>query len=336
MRAHLPTLLAPLAVTLLAACGSEGPKPDPAYYVTLRYCSASALASCTAENQNGRDDLTESQRQILESAAEKIEQVVTAGLVPGRTRDRGGPLTCYKDAAPGSAGVTMDETVHGLVVLVMVDDMSSSGILAASGPCIVRGSNGLPLVAVMRLNGSSSTSIATLTTDGRLYNVVLHELFHTLGFGTLWGPEDKKLLGGSDSDPRYTGRNALEQAKTANSTPDSEVQSWASVPVEREGGAGTMLSHWRQSVFSNYSSSSAPWELMTGRIAPQGIDEPLSATTLGAIRDLGYHVDFGLADDFTIPNPDLTASMAALRAPVEGELTLGDDVLRLPISRTDD
>ena len=65
------------------------------------------------------------------------------------------------------------------------------------------------------------------------------------------------------------------------------------VPVENVGtvGDGTRDSHWRESVFDH--------EIMTGFI--DRTSNPLSATTVGSLQDLGYVVDVTKADPFAIP-----------------------------------
>src|SRR5690606_3350133 len=62
------------------------------------------------------------------------------------------------------------------------------------------------------------------------------------------------------------------------------------VPVEDQGGSGTRLSHWRESVFGA--------EVMTGWINA-GFN-PLSAITIAALRDMGYGVTLDVADPFTV------------------------------------
>jgi hypothetical protein len=95
--------------------------------------------------------------------------------------------------------------------------------------------------------------------------------------------------------------------------------------VEAGGGAGTALSHWRESVFKN--------ELMTGWIS--GTTQPLSATTIGSLADLGYSVSLSQADPFNIT----TASN--LRALVSGEteepaVFVGGDTRATPPVPVDD
>ena len=64
------------------------------------------------------------------------------------------------------------------------------------------------------------------------------------------------------------------------------------VPVENTGGAGTVDSHWRESVFTT--------EIMTGFVSPVGTPNPLSRITLASLADMGYDVNYGAADSFRL------------------------------------
>jgi len=88
------------------------------------------------------------------------------------------------------------------------------------------------------------------------------------------------------------------------------------VPVENTGGAGTRDAHWRETVFKH--------ELMTGYIN-SGVN-PLSATTIGSLQDMGYVVNVGAADPFNLSTALRAGALAA-----EGDvLFLGNDIRTEP------
>src|SRR5204863_4051211 len=133
--------------------------------------------------------------------------------------------------------------------------------------------------------------MASMVSSGLLYSVVLHEMGHILGIGTLWS--DFGLLSGAGtSNPIFTGANATAQYNQIFGT------SARGVPVEATGGQGTADSHWRETVFTN--------ELMTGWAGP-GTNLPLSRVTVGSLADLGYTVNYAAADPFTPSSSGLTA-----------------------------
>ncbi len=202
----------------------------------------------------------------------------------------------------------MNETVPGLVIFATIAVIDGPGsVLGQAGPCIVRDDSGfLPAMGIMKFDVAD---LATLETSGRLNDVILHEMGHVLGFGTMWNfdpfpgvqPANALLTGEGGGDPFFNGpatRSAFLAAvapgRTFTGTP---------VPVENSGGPGTRDSHWREAIFSN--------ELMTGFISPTGIPNPLSAFSAASFRDLGYVVNDAPADAFSFlaflrAGPDLT------------------------------
>jgi len=60
------------------------------------------------------------------------------------------------------------------------------------------------------------------------------------------------------------------------------------VPLEDSGGSGTAGSHWDEATFAPTGQQMSN-ELMTGYFV-QGETTLISDTTIGALADLGYHV----------------------------------------------
>jgi hypothetical protein len=153
----------------------------------------------------------------------------------------------------------------------------------------VRSTNDLPIVGLMEFD---SADLAEITALGLLQDVIMHEMLHVIGIGSIW--EDKALLvGAGTSDPRYTGA----QARAACQAVGGASACATSVPVANVGGPGSADSHWRESTFNA--------ELMTSD-AENGV-MPLSSITIGGLADLGYTVNTAPFDNYTIG--------VALRAP---------------------
>jgi hypothetical protein len=219
---------------------------------------------------------------------------------------------------PGGACLTgqpaMNETVDDLVIFAEVTTIDGPGkILGQSGPCVVR-TTGIPFPAVSIMQFDVA-DLANLEASGMLQEVILHEMMHALGFGTIW--LQRGLLSGAGSvDPFFTGSNAI----TAFNSIGGLAYVGNKVPVENTGGAGTRDSHWRETVFKN--------ELMTGFINT-GVN-PLSVVTASQFHDLGYVVNLNAADPFTI-SPPFTAPSVSARPPI----VLEDDVWRGPLFEID-
>jgi len=174
------------------------------------------------------------------------------------------------------------EVINALVIEASGKDIDGEGnILGQSSPTVVL-PNGLPAKGFMEFDTSD---LAEMENDGTLGSVILHEMGHVLGIGSIW--RDKHdLVGARTANPRFVGRQAdAEWVKLSALAPRS-------LPVENHGGAGTRNSHWRETVFGN--------ELMTGFLS--GDAQPLSRLTIASLADLGYEVDFSAADPFILPS----------------------------------
>ena len=185
------------------------------------------------------------------------------------------------------------ETVPGIVIFAQVTPIDGAGgILGSAGPCLVRNGTWLPIVGAMQFD---SADMDAMVGGGLLNGVVLHEMMHTLGFGTIWGPGlQNEVASPTGADPRYIG-TVGESAYAGLGAADAP----SGVPVENTGGSGTKGSHWRESVFHS--------ELMTGWA--DGAMQ-LSRVTIGALKDFGYDVDLNKADSFSLSS-SLVASLRA-------------------------
>ncbi len=129
---------------------------------------------------------------------------------------------------------------------------------------------------------------------GFLDEVIVHEMGHVLGIGTIWSTLDL-LQGAGTDDPYFTGAAALQAFLDVGGA----VYAGNPVPVANTGGAGTRDAHWRESVFDN--------ELMTGFLNG-GVANPLSVVSIASLEDLGYVVDLGAADAYALPPPGVAAA----------------------------
>jgi len=224
-------------------------------------------------------------RAAFENAAARWERVITGDLRDVEANVPAG--SCLEDN-PGFQG-----TVDDLLIVADVAYIDGEGnVLGSAGPCYVRGGSGqpdyfLPYFGVMRFD---SADLDRMKRNGTLEAVILHEMGHVLGIGTLWeaGPFDflnHEAASCQDSNEvTYDGARALDAYHALGAVGE--------VPVENGGGAGTKCGHWREATFDT--------ELMTGWL--DGASAPLSRVTVGALDDLGYRVDYGQADAYVLPS----------------------------------
>ena len=205
--------------------------------------------------------LTSTQQAIVRDAAARWEQIVVGDL----------PNEIY-------AGRIVDD----LAIDVSARPIDGpGGILGGAAPDRFRPGTLLPYHGTIQFD---SVDLARLEANGTLRDVILHEMGHVLGIGTIW--QGLGLLAGANTnDPQFLGAQAT--AEYAALTGHAET----SVPVANTGGAGTRGGHWRESVFTN--------ELMTGYVGP-GQDMPLSRVTVASLADLGYQVNLAAADPYQL------------------------------------
>jgi hypothetical protein len=262
-------------LVLLSACNdSTGPggTPSAGFTITVRYVDRTPPASAVVGAFN--------------QAAAKWRTIIVDSVGSVQVRLAAG--------ACDSSQPAINEQVKDLLILVHVraisDTVPGQSILGESGPCLVRDPGNIPVLGVMSLN---STTLTSLAGSGLLNDVVKHELGHLLGFGTVWDL-DRLLRDSTTNNPWFSGAEAQAAFRSADPSYSDKI-----VPVEAGGGAGTTLSHWRESVMTN--------ELMTGFIDNPG-PNPLSAITIESMADLGYTVDVSQAEPWPTPGNAMTAA----------------------------
>jgi len=231
-----------------------------------------------------------------------------------------GELTDVNQTLPANSCGDNPETqgpFDDLTIFATIEEIDGEdGILGQAGPCFVRVPGDLTVIGRMTFDVAD---MLALEAEGSLQSVILHEMGHVLGFGTLWAsaglledPADPMNPGAAD--PHFTGAQALAAFDAAGGT----TYTGAKVPVMDVGGAGTINSHWRDQVFDP--------EIMTGFLN-SGVN-PLSAISVRSLQDLGYVVSATGADAFTL---DPTFRIAGQR---RGRRMI-NDIISDPIRRID-
>jgi hypothetical protein len=205
------------------------------------------------------EGLTASQENIFRQAAARWSQVIVGDL----------PSATFQ-------GVTVDDL---LIRASSVPIDGVSGILGQAAPDAFRG-NQIPYHGFMEFD---TADMASMEANGTLMAVVMHEMGHVLGVGTIWSSLGL-ISGRGTTNPTFTGAQATAAYNQIFSTNVSGV------PVENTGGGGTRDAHWRESILKN--------ELMTGWTGP-GTIMPLSRVTVASLADMGYTVNLAMADPYT-------------------------------------
>ena len=219
----------------------------------------------------------------------------------------------------GCRDITTDERIHTVDELLIVASVREidgrSGTLASAGFCGIRNDGTrLPFMGAMRFDVDD---MERLEENGDMEEVILHEMGHVLGIGTLWRTFDllvnPSLAVTGSPDTHFSGALAIAAFDEAGGT----HYQGAKVPVENRAGPGSGDSHWRESVLDH--------ELMTP-YQNGGVADPLSAITIQSLADLGYKVNPALAEPYLLPGVAAVAEPDPTR-----KIEYGDDILRGPI-----
>ncbi len=234
---------------------------------------------------------------------------------------------CVSSGEPDLSGQIVDD----LLILVTADPDSDGvgGGLAAAGPGLIINSSNPE---------GSFTRVGCVFIDPadannpQLTSIILHELGHVFGIGTLWEtfsalgnpqlinftPANGCDTGSFSTLPTYTAPEAKGEFGALGGT--------GNIPVEEAGGPGTRCSHWNEETFDN--------ELMTGFLNG-GEDNPLSRMTIASLEDLGYQVDRTKAEPYSLPSLLAPSTQKELHADWEVVLpprvivTIDGSVIRL-------
>jgi hypothetical protein len=223
--------------------------------------------------------MTTTQRAAFTTAAARWATVVT-GDVPDVAG--GIPAGSCGDDSPA-----MDQNFDDLVIFAAIEEIDGPGSILGSAGWCYRRTGGLPIMGLMRFDEADMNG---LEANGSLNAVILHEMGHVMGIGTLWsqlGLLKNPSSGASVLDTYFSGANGIAGFDAIGGTGYTGGQK---VPVENTGGPGTANGHWRESVLGK--------ELMTGYL--NSGSNPLSVLTVRSLTDLGYLVNVAAADAYTL------------------------------------
>lgn len=198
----------------------------------------------------------------------------------------------------GEAAIT--GVIDDLLIIAIIADIDGPGkILGAAFPSIIRTNSELTAIGCMVFD---QADLLSLEAEGTISNVILHEMGHVLGIGSLWQPitgfNSRNLLEYRTSGFMQicnTAASFSQRPSFKGSFANQEFEALGGqgqTPVEDRYGAGTQCSHWNEGIFQN--------ELMTG-FSHQGA-MPLSRLSIASLADLGYEVDFSQADAYSLPS----------------------------------
>ncbi len=250
-------------VSFCLACGSDGTTDPP------------PSGSGPQIDVRYINTLTPSQQNAVSAAADKWMRALSKDL--GDFRFKSAAAACFPDEP------AIDETHHNLLLFVSAGEVDGpGGTFALTTICGVSSRDTLPVLSRVRLDRADLDSMEA---RGILQSIIMHEMGHALGFspGTY---VVKGLSAGGTDDPVFDGLTARSEF--------AKHGAWYTgvrVPLENSTGQGPRDPHWRLSVFGD--------ELMVS-VVGRDFKSPLSSITLGFFKDIGYDVDFSVADPYEV------------------------------------
>jgi len=277
---------------------------------------AKGRATRAAGNDRGRYNIdfkyivpvTPEQEKVFEDAAARWERIIINDE-PSITGTIPSAFTGFPPAVDG----TLDDIIIE-VALAPID--GPGGILGQAGPRFVRTSNFLPISGLMFFDVDD---LAFLDQLGLFEEVIVHEMGHVLGVGTLWDTQpffDRNLVEVTANGPYFSGKKANVFWNAEGGTDE--------LPIEADFGPGTAFSHWDEATLNN--------ELMTGFLNLG--ENPLSRITAGSMRDLGYGSS-SVGESYDLPK-GTTGIPAKTAGSGEGIDIASKEVLLTPIGFVND
>ncbi|SLN46766.1 Leishmanolysin [Roseovarius litorisediminis] len=200
-------------------------------------------------------DWSDMLRQHIQNVAEFVSDIITADI-------------------PSYNGV---DDISITATMTSID--GTGGYWGWGGYSTLRTDTKLPSTGYMRFD---TADVATIENYGLWEDLMLHEMLHSLGFGTAW--QAMGLVQDYSGDLRFTGTNAIEAYNSEfASIASNDALSLFGVPVETDGGSGTAGVHWDDATFTK--------ELLSSSLRANG--NYLSDMSIAALEDMGYETIYG-------------------------------------------
>ena len=261
--------------------------------------------------------------QAFTNAADRISAMIVGDLPDAQIGSTGTP---FNVSACNSAftGVTpLNEVVDDVIIYASVVPIDGVGqVLGSAGPCLTRTTGGLTGLGTMRFD---SADLDNLANNGRLGDVITHEMLHVVGLGTLWTARgllvDAGLATARVVGPLATAACTDDLGGSTACVGSVPAENCLNLPPSVTCGAGTQNSHWKESTFQT--------ELMTGYA---GATNVLSKLTVQGLADLGYTVNTLAADPYAVPSSlmALLQAQGVVASPAAAALAPGGPLTELP------
>ena len=128
---------------------------------------------------------TTAQKAAFDGAAARWSRVITGDLTDVVTNKA---FDACGVGDPALSNFIVDDLLI-FVSLVGIDGVGK--VLGQAGPCFIRTSNKLTVIGIMKFD---TADLPNMEANGTLNDVILHEMGHVLGFGSIWDDPTKNFL----------------------------------------------------------------------------------------------------------------------------------------------
>jgi len=117
--------------------------------------------------------------------------------------------------------------------------------------------------------------------------ILTHEFAHVLGIGTLWENDGRNLINTKNDTYVADSYAGIAYGDLTGTTPTA-------IPLskDKDSAGKSIYGHWSEAVLGN--------ELLTPEAEGTGIKIPLSQLTIASLRDIGWNVNYGAAEPFSL------------------------------------
>ena len=274
------------------SCSSEPPPISPASAPPATHIDCEGTFDIDLVLLDGERPLTEVHKTLIRLAAQRWEAMIVGNLPDMSFRSE--PVNEYSPFL--GAQVRISDVVDDVRVLFRVKTLDNN-TAGSTWVSWVRREGQLPIVAELVIDPDY------LDAD-YFYDLVLHEMGHCLGFGSVWNDLDllKRPSRSGFSDPYFGGIIAQGTYLDLLGWPDD----WEGKFPPVQGGGDD--SHWQTAVFGD--------ELMVrGWVSPY--NATISSLTLASMSDLGYEINWYAADErYVLPSPQAGKALAEKAQPL--------------------
>eukprot|EP00924_Labyrinthula_sp_SR-Ha-C_P016517 snap_masked-scaffold_6-processed-gene-5.36-mRNA-1 protein AED:1.00 eAED:1.00 QI:0/0/0/0/1/1/4/0/410 len=241
------------------------------------------------------------------------------------------------------------EDYKDLVIAVFIMEFDGKGgAVAAGGTCIYNQDLGIPLVSLLHFDPEDISKVHKF---GKMEELVLHEMMHALGYGIIWTPilrfgggfrsnftiiEDQVLSKNEKGEivvhpknkPKYTGAEGVAEFEKLIGEAESFIPIQGTKLFGEENYFNVSLGEGITGIDGHIDKDTFGVALMTLSMNYEvGVRNPLTAMSLGMLRDIGYTVDISVAGVYSLPQI-IEKVRYNLRGQTEEYFDLSNDAFR--------